>query len=658
MRKILFLISFVLVVLITNLKAQDLTNYNLYVQNSFLYNPAAVVSNNFMSAYLNTHLQWIGFDGAPKTNTLGISTPIAKNMGLGLSIYQHKRGIISNFSSRLAYAYKAEFSENQYLNMGISLGFMNDKLSSSDVEFADATDEVFTDEAFNSTTISASAGSLYRLSNLEAQVIFPQFYDKGKANLYTIGTLSYNFELNQAIALKPTFMVRGVKTSPSQFEGNLNVMLQNKIWCQAGYRSDESLIFGVGFNLKGVNLAYAYQMDNSEISTVSTGTHEIQLIYNFKEMNRVKSISVNGNVKDATNSNPINAEVKVTDAEGVEIKNQTTDATSGNYNFSLKQGQTYTFNLSATDYYPHTEMVTITEEDIEKIINVTLISKFATVKGTVLRIDNNKPIATDVDIFENDAKISTVKTDATTGAFEVKLQSEKTYVFKIAAKNYMPSSQNLTIAALENKKAVSLSLTPFVSLTEKVTNKADNTSLNSVVNLYKNGTLLETQTVTGTYNFSVEKGAKYELEFKATDFLVKKTQHDYTSVSKYEFTNDVQLEKMSKESFSLGAINFKTGTAELTDDSYETLDKLVAIMKDDNTLKVEISGHTDSDGADDKNQEISDLRAKACADYVISKGIGATRVTPKGYGETKPIAKNDTPENKAKNRRVEFKFID
>jgi hypothetical protein len=74
-------------------------------------------------------------------------------------------------------------------------------------------------------------------------------------------------------------------------------------------------------------------------------------------------------------------------------------------------------------------------------------------------------------------------------------------------------------------------------------------------------------------------------------------------------------------------------------------------------LKIEISSHTDSKGANDYNFKLSDNRAKSVVDYLISKGISADRLVSKGYGEEKPIATNDTDEGRQLNRRTEFKIL-
>lgn len=101
-------------------------------------------------------------------------------------------------------------------------------------------------------------------------------------------------------------------------------------------------------------------------------------------------------------------------------------------------------------------------------------------------------------------------------------------------------------------------------------------------------------------------------------------------------------------------VTFETGSDVLNDTAIETLDKVVALMDRFTQPVVEISGHTDSDGNDDANLALSDLRAAAVRQYLIDAGIDGERIRSVGLGETEPFASNDTPEGRAQNRRVEL----
>lgn len=104
-------------------------------------------------------------------------------------------------------------------------------------------------------------------------------------------------------------------------------------------------------------------------------------------------------------------------------------------------------------------------------------------------------------------------------------------------------------------------------------------------------------------------------------------------------------------------VEFETGSAELKPNSYKAIDELYNWMKDKTNIKIEIGGHTDNVGSDASNQTLSQSRAESVRKYMVDKGIDADRILAKGYGESKPIATNDTSEGRQKNRRTEVRII-
>jgi outer membrane protein OmpA-like peptidoglycan-associated protein len=106
--------------------------------------------------------------------------------------------------------------------------------------------------------------------------------------------------------------------------------------------------------------------------------------------------------------------------------------------------------------------------------------------------------------------------------------------------------------------------------------------------------------------------------------------------------------------FVTTGIKFDVNKATLKPESAGTLNYVVKMMQDNPDWRFSVEGHTDSDGSDDFNQTLSEKRAAAVRNELIKLGISADRLTSKGWGESKPMTDNNTPEGKAQNRRVEF----
>ncbi len=105
---------------------------------------------------------------------------------------------------------------------------------------------------------------------------------------------------------------------------------------------------------------------------------------------------------------------------------------------------------------------------------------------------------------------------------------------------------------------------------------------------------------------------------------------------------------------SLQGVNFDTDSAKLKAESTTILNQAVEVLNQQAAVSVRIEGHTDSRGSDAYNLTLSEKRAKSVMDYLVSKGISATRLTSAGFGESKPVVANDSAANMAKNRRVDL----
>jgi outer membrane protein OmpA-like peptidoglycan-associated protein len=137
---------------------------------------------------------------------------------------------------------------------------------------------------------------------------------------------------------------------------------------------------------------------------------------------------------------------------------------------------------------------------------------------------------------------------------------------------------------------------------------------------------------------------------------------DFTDIKMYtEYRKDIILypiQKLVEEKIPLRVNNiyFDFDKSTLRPESYLELDRWVEVFKKNPELNAEIHGHTCWIGTEEYNQGLSERRATAVINYLVSKGVAKDRLTMKGFGETKPIASNKTREGREKNRRVEVLF--
>jgi outer membrane protein OmpA-like peptidoglycan-associated protein len=177
----------------------------------------------------------------------------------------------------------------------------------------------------------------------------------------------------------------------------------------------------------------------------------------------------------------------------------------------------------------------------------------------------------------------------------------------------------------------------------------DSKEVVSKVQTDENGNYLLTLPVGKNYAFNVNRKGYL---FYSDNFLLGNNPPDST------YKKDIPLQPIeTNASIVLSNIFFDINKYELKESSQVELDKVVDLLNDNPSLKIQISGHTDNVGKPADNLTLSNNRAKAVVTYLRAKGIKADRLDYKGYGETQPKAENDTEAGRSKNRRTEMKVI-
>jgi flagellar motor protein MotB len=243
----------------------------------------------------------------------------------------------------------------------------------------------------------------------------------------------------------------------------------------------------------------------------------------------------------------------------------------------------------------------------------------------------------------------------------VYLGAEKEILFPQAAmliRGFMPPPENAFLT-VPDKFVVDTSLLVRGTITnsenqQPVFAKMDiiDTDLSKVV-------ATTTSDTTGHYFIRVSQPKSYGIEIVARNYML---YLDVLDLSKESYHKEI-IRNFQLEPIEVGAkmilknIFFEFGKSTLKPESFIQLDNVVLLMKTTPGLRIEISGHTDNVGSAKANQKLSEDRAKAVVDYLISRGVDLVRLEFKGYGFTQPVASNSTPDGRAQNRRVEFKIV-
>ena len=181
-----------------------------------------------------------------------------------------------------------------------------------------------------------------------------------------------------------------------------------------------------------------------------------------------------------------------------------------------------------------------------------------------------------------------------------------------------------------------------------------------LIDLASAKTIMEANsTEDGGFIICIPAGKDYALNVNKKGYLFYSdnftmSNGDYTE----PFSKDVPLKPIKiGEKVVMKNIFFDLDSYVLKPESKIELDELTALLKDNPSLQIEIGGHTDNTGTSEYNQKLSENRSITVKDYLVKNGLNTKRITSKGYGETQPIASNDTDKGRALNRRTEFKVI-
>ncbi|NJN26535.1 MAG: OmpA family protein [Cyclobacteriaceae bacterium] len=166
--------------------------------------------------------------------------------------------------------------------------------------------------------------------------------------------------------------------------------------------------------------------------------------------------------------------------------------------------------------------------------------------------------------------------------------------------------------------------------------------------------------LTGNFLIYLPREQSFEFVVKAPGYItfVENLSFAGTGENEQSYKNIYLMPIAADQVFTLNDLLFERSKPTLLDESYPSLEKLVGIMLENPNLKIELAGHTDGLGSSGPKENLSFRRVEKIKDFLVGFGIDRRRIETIGYGSSRPIAPNDTEENRAKNRRVEVKVLD
>ena len=289
-----------------------------------------------------------------------------------------------------------------------------------------------------------------------------------------------------------------------------------------------------------------------------------------------------------------------------------------------------------------------------------------TLNGTVYDDKSKHPISnSSVSITVPGTEPINLKSDAT-GKISAHLAETEKYSINATASGFLPYKESFTIPLLQQDTILDheiflTSVEKVLTINGKVSNQKTGAPIDArinIINRQDESVNLNPRTNNGSYSQRVPKTGLYVFTASKEGFLntVDSLYYDNDEIS--PMTKNLVMQPIEVGvTVRLKNIYFDYNKATLKMESFVELDKVVKFLNENPTVEIEIEGHTDSDGTDLANLKLSQGRSESVMNYIVSKGISVDRLKAKGFGESKPIDTNSTPEGRANNRRVEFTVL-
>ena len=306
MKKIYLTLAFAFMVMV-DAQAQQDPHYTQYMYNMNVMNPAYAGSKENLAVGLLYRAQWVDIEGAPKTGTLSVHSPVGKNVGLGLSAITDRIGPVDETYVYGDFSYTLNLGGEHRLALGIKAGATFHKVGLfSDIGngyVPDINDPAFRENSSN-TFFNIGTGFFYYTQKYYLALSVPNMlkskhldirndgreYQFGSETQHYFLTGGYVFNLSENTKFKPSFMLKSAFDAPTSVDASANMMFYDRFEIGATYRLDDSFGGMVNFAVTpNIRVGYAYDRIISDLKVSTQSSHEIMLLF---DLNFPKKVSV------------------------------------------------------------------------------------------------------------------------------------------------------------------------------------------------------------------------------------------------------------------------------------------------------------------------------------------------------------------------------
>jgi len=282
------------------LYAQQDALFSQYMFNKMVINPAYTGTRDALSLTMVGRQQWAGLDGAPRTATFTIHSPLRnEKLGLGMYCYTDVLGPLQTSGAIGAFSYKFQWGPGK-LSFGLQFGFKHMFVDWNKVKMSEENDVALTGQSGKNFAVDANIGLYYYTETyyvgistkhlLEQDIGTQELYDDAISSTlmrHLYGMAGLAIPVNDYLVLQPSIMARYVQNSPLQMDFNANFMIKEVFTLGFSYRTERSFVFLVEVLVKNrLRIGYSYDIFLNELSQYNKGSHELLIGFDFPVFKR------------------------------------------------------------------------------------------------------------------------------------------------------------------------------------------------------------------------------------------------------------------------------------------------------------------------------------------------------------------------------------